>query len=105
MSKREDIMLQVSDFIEEKHLARVYSGCGLSDNKKYRYVLFSLPRNLDGEVRIYGPKFILVRYQTRYGSLPHQDNRVFTSVQDAIQFLQLAFVDFDFDKALAIPTK
>lgn len=105
MSKREDIMLQISDFVEENRLARVYSGTGISEDKKYRYVLFSLPRNLDGEIRIYGPKFILVRYQTRYGSLPHRDNRVFTSVQDAIQFLQKAFIDFDFEEALAIPTK
>jgi len=105
MSKREEIMDQISEFIEENHLARVYSGSGVSSDKKYRYVLFSLPRNLDGEVRIYGPRFILVRYQTRYGSLPHRDNRVFTSAQNAIQFLQKAFVEFKFDEALAIPTK
>lgn len=105
MSVREDIMNEIADFVSDNRLASVYSGCGLSGDKRYRYVLISIPRNLDGEIRIYGPKFILLRYTTRYGSLPHNDNRVFTSKENLIKFLQSAFVDFNFSEALEIPTK
>jgi hypothetical protein len=105
MSKRQELMKEILSFVERNYLASVYGGCGLSEDKKYRYVLISKPRVLDGQIRIYGPKFLLLEYQTRYGSLPHNDRRVFTSPENLIQFLQLAFVDYKFDEALAIPTK
>jgi len=105
MSVREDIMRQIASFVERNYLSSVYSGYGLSKDKKYRYILISKPRVLDGEIRIYGPKFILFSYQTAYRSLPHNDRRVFTSAQDMLNFLQLAFVDGKYDEALAIPTK
>lgn len=105
MSVREDIMRQIASFIERNGLASVYSGFGLSEDKRYRYILMSKPRVLDGEIRIYGPKFILINYQTAYRSLPHNDRRVFTSAEDAIKFIQLAFVDGKYDEALEIPTK
>ena len=105
MSTREDIMRQIASYIERNGLASVYSGYGLSKDKKYRYILISKPRVLDGEIRIYGPKFILISYQTAYRSLPHNDRRVFTSAEDMLKFIQLAFVDGDYENALAIPTK
>ena len=105
MSAREELMKEVLSFVERNYLASVYSGYGLSKDKKYRYILISRPRVLDGEIRIYGEKFLLLKYITGYRSLPHNDNRVFTSTEDLIKFLQLAFVDYKFDEALAIPTK
>jgi hypothetical protein len=105
VSKREEIMNEISDFVSNNRLAGVYSGSGLSKDKKYRYILLSRPRNLDGEIRIYGPAFILLRYTTRYHALPRNDNRVFTSKENLIKFLQLAFVESKYDEALAIPTK
>ena len=105
MSIREDIMNQISEFVSDNYLSSVYSGSGLSKDKRYRYILISKPRVLDGEIRIYGPKFILINYQTAYRSLPHNDRRVFTSAENMINFLQWAFVDGEYDKALEIPTK
>ena len=105
MSKRQEIMNEISDFVSNNRLAGVYSGSGLSEDKRYRYILLSRPRVLDGEVRVYGEKFLLVRFTTKYNSLPRNDNRVFTSKEDMINFLQLAFVDYKFAEALAIPTK
>ena len=103
-SKRESATDIVSDFISFNNLARVYGDTGLSEDKKYRYVLFSLPRTLDGEVRIYNPNFVAVQYQTAFRDLPHRDWRVYKSVDEATEFLRLAFVEFDTDKALEIPT-
>ena len=105
MSIREQITEQISDFVFCNSLATVYSGTDLSSDKRYRYVLISKQRVLDGEIRIYGPKFIYVSYQTAYRGLPGKDVRVFTSVDDALNFLQLAFVEHKFDEAMEIPTK
>ena len=105
MSERERITELVSDFVFCNQLATVYSGTDISKDKKYRYVLISKPRVLDGEVRVYGPKFIYVSYKTAYRDLPHTDRRVFGSVDDALNFLKLAFLDFKFDEAMEVPTK
>ena len=102
---REEITELISDFVFCNSLATVYSGTDIHESKKYRYVLISKPRVLDGEIRIYGPKFIYVSYQAAYRSLPAHDRRVFASVDDALKFLQLAFVDYKFDEALEVPTK
>jgi hypothetical protein len=105
MSEREEITERISDFVFCNSLATVYSGTDLSKDKKYRYVLISKPRVLDGEIRVYGSKFIYVSYQTAYRSLPAKDRRIFTSCDDALNFLQLAFVEYKFDEALEVPTK
>lgn len=82
-------------------------GCleGISRDKRYRYITFSHARTLDGEVRVYGPKYIMIRWQTAYRNLPHEDTLVFDSVDNALDFLRLAFVEHDADTALAIPTR
>lgn len=105
MSKRQELMIEISDFVNENGLAGVYSGFGLSSDKKFRYVLLSKPRILDGEIRIYGPKFLMLRYQTAIRDLPHEDRRVFTSVENLYQFLKYAFIDHKHDEALEVPTK
>lgn len=104
MSKRSDAAQNIANFILENNLAQVYGGESSKDGKCY-VVGFSKARYLDGTVHYYGPKFIRVAYQTQYRALPQRDSRVFTDVQNAKDFLKLAFVDLDFDAALAIPTK
>ena len=105
MSDREDLTERISDFVFCNSLATVYSGTDIDKSKKFRYVLISKPRVLDGVVRVYGSKFIYVSYQTAYRDLPAKDTRIFTSVYDALNFLQLAFVEYKFDEALEVPTK
>ncbi len=105
VSNREEITELISDFVFCNSLATVYSGTDLHESKKYRYILISKPRVLDGEIRVYGPKFIYVSYQTAYRSLPAKDRRIFTSADDALNFLNLAFVEFKFEEALEVPTK
>jgi hypothetical protein len=105
VSLREMAMIKVAEFIEDNRLNRVYSGDGYGADKKYRYVVFNVPRNLDGEVRIYNKNFVYVSYQTRYLDLPHKDRRIFKNVDDAIEFLRLAFVELKFDEAMNVPLK
>jgi len=105
-SAREQLAMRISDFVRDNNLAGVYGGdVTLAASKRYYGILIDRPRNMDGIVKVFSPKFIQVIYQTRYLSLPTSDSRVFTSERDAINFLKFAFVDLDFDKALAITTK
>lgn len=64
-----DFAEEVADWIRESGLARVHGGdvsVGESKNgKKYKSIGFSYPRALDGEIQIYGPKFILVKFDFR----------------------------------------
>ena len=75
------------------------------ESGRYRYILFSKPAVLDGEIKVFGPKFIQVKYQTGIRDLPRGDSRVFSSERDALKFIEQAFVKFDADAALAVPAR
>jgi hypothetical protein len=105
MSERQEIMNRVADFMHKNGMGQVYFDSGLSQCKRYRYVIGARPRVLDVSIRVYGPKFLLIEYQTAYRILPNNDRRVFTSEDDLLNFLYYAFVKLDADKAMAIPTK
>jgi hypothetical protein len=94
MSKREDVTQEIHEFISSKKLNRVYSGFGLSKDKKYRYVLFNIPKYLDGEIRIYNQFFILVKFQTSFRDLPHNGKMIFKSVVETKEFIEKAFLNF-----------
>ena len=62
MSKREEILEDLVKALQEADLDQVYGiDTGLSQDKKYRWATFCRARTLDGEVRVYGPKWILFR--------------------------------------------
>ena len=62
MSKREEILEDLVEALQEADLDQVYGiDTGLSQDKKYRWATFCRARTLDGEVRVYGPKWILFR--------------------------------------------
>lgn len=64
MSKREDILDEVVEALQEADLDQVYGiDTGLSQDKKYRYATFCRARTLDGEVRVYSERYILFRWQ------------------------------------------
>jgi len=60
---------EVAQWIRECGLARINGGrvtAGESKSgKKYKSIEFSYPRAIAGEIQIYGPKFILVKYNFR----------------------------------------
>ena len=107
-SDRQALAERVAAYIVANELNRPFGG----DVSLYRggkvpcYVTaFSQPRVLDGTVSIFAPNFIQVRFNTSYRALPASDSRVFTSEQAALDFLRLAFVERNFEAALAIPTR
>jgi hypothetical protein len=66
---------------------------------------FSKPGHVSGVIKVFGPRFVQIKFQTQIQGLPTQESKVFLSEWDAKQFLKLAFVDQKIDQALAIPTK
>ena len=101
---RLNIMERMVEFCGEHGLNEVY-GVIENDAGQYRSLTFCKSNVLDGDIRIYSPNFIQIRYETAYRDLPHKDSRVFVSETDALQFLKSAFVDLNFAAALAVPVK
>lgn len=96
VSPRQRATGEIYAALEKFDLLRPYGDDrGYSQDKKYRTLLFCRPANLDGEIRVYSPKWILVSWQTRYHNLPHKGQEKFTSVKETIDFLHRAFVKYE----------
>lgn len=104
MSARRELAQRIADFIRDNGMTTPYGG-DVSLQKNYYNVLFSKAAVLDGAVDVWGDKFIQITYETQYRAMPHRGFPVFESEKAAIDFLNKAFVQLDFDAALAIPTK
>jgi hypothetical protein len=73
---------------------------GKGPGSSYRFAI-SLRRNMDGEVRVYGERFIMVDTTG-----PISDGkRVFESEQAAADYIRLRFKEFKAAEALDVPTK
>lgn len=61
-SERALIAERIAEVIRELELTSPFGGdvTPPKDGRRYYAILFSWPRTLDGLVRVYGPKFILV---------------------------------------------
>ena len=106
-STREQAARELGAWIVENDLAQVWASgdATLATDKRSYVVGFCKARTLDGTVQYFGPKFILVRWQTSYRDLPYESSRVFESVENVKKFLKLAFVDLNFDAAMSVPAR
>ena len=104
MSPREETARKLADWINEHRLNNPFGGDVHRDGSgRFYSVLFAYPRYLDGLLRVYGPKFILIEARgpwARFGG-----NRVYDSIENAIAFLQAAFVDHDLEAAERVPIR
>jgi hypothetical protein len=102
MSERSEIAGRLAQFICDNNLANPFGGdVEQSKDKRFYGVLFSVPRILDGYLRVYSPKYILIQCQGRLC----QNDAVYESEADAMKFMKLAFVDHDTNAAYSVPTK
>ena len=62
------------------------------NGKSYYAVSFCIGRILDGSVKIYSPKFILVKWITQFRDMPHTGQQKFDSAEAAITFIKANFV-------------
>ena len=87
-SERENILNKIVEVLHEKGMDEVYGvQTGIADTKKYRYATFCRARTLDGEVKVFGSKFIQIKWQRggKWG------NEVLRSLDEAKEFLQKNF--------------
>lgn len=104
-SPRALIAEAIADFISQNHLNSPFGGTVTrSGDKRHYKVDFSLPANLDGLVRVFSPTYIMVITAGRLA--PNgDDSRIFDSLDIALDFLRLAFVEFKRNEAEMLPTK
>ena len=107
-SERNLVVDRIADWVRANNLAQIYGGEVRQEKglrgKPYS-VGFSIRRDLDGEIKVYSPKFILIKWQTAIRDLPPEESRVFESEGNALNFLDACFVNRDVEKAYAVPYK
>ena len=104
MSARSEAAQKISEKLFEYDLNEVY-GINVGFEGRCYHISFCKARILDGSVRYFGDKFVQVTWQTAIRAMPQNGNAVFTSAENALEFIRLAFVEFDADAAFAIPQK
>ena len=92
MSKREEVAQELADFIIENNLCNPFGGTvnkakNEFTKRTYYSVLFSRPAILDGEVQVYGEKFIRIISFGPAGGPPE----VLRSKEGALNFLKEKF--------------
>ena len=100
-----DIANRLARFIVDVGQAQPYGGEVFEAKvaRPHFTINFSSLHCLDGSVCLYGPQKIIIQYQTNIIGFPPEDNRRFTSEEDALKFLQLAFVELKFKEAFEVP--
>jgi hypothetical protein len=93
MSARSDLADRIAQFCKNIGLDDSYGvSVGQSHVKGKPYVItFCKARSLDGQVTLYGPKFVLVKWQTAFRDMPHTGQEKFDSVEDALDFIHESF--------------
>lgn len=104
MSARQELAQRIANFIIQHGMTIPYGGDVIKSGNHYT-ILFSKAAVLDGSVDVYSSKFIRVVYLTQYRAMPQRGGPVFESETAALDFLNKAFVQHDFDGAMAVPVK
>jgi hypothetical protein len=94
MSKRSDLAAEIAGKLRDLNLDQSY-GVDVGEPTKgqpYYSISFARARYLDGQVRLYGEKFINVQWAGTINSeLPHSGSLVFRTVDDFYKFLDENF--------------
>jgi hypothetical protein len=101
-SERQLIAERVAKYIRKNRWTAPFGGDVHKDRNSYS-ILFAKPATLDGLVRIWGPKFILIECQGRASHGNWQG--VYESEQAAMDFLRLAFAECKWMEATEVPTR
>ncbi len=99
-STRHNIAKKIAQFIRDNELANIHGGDVTlrKEKRTYYYTSFSRPLYLDGGVAVYSEKFVRITWSTSYRSMPSHASVILTA-DKAIDFIRLAFVEFEFEAA------
>jgi hypothetical protein len=101
-SERQLLAERIAKYIRQQKWTAPFGGECNKDGKAYS-ILFAKPRTLDGLVRVWGPKFILIECQ---GPAAHGNWRgCYESEEDAMKFLRLAFQEHKWTEAMEVPIR
>jgi len=103
-SPRADLADRIARFINDYRLNNPFGGdvtIGGEGRRKYRAILFAIPRSLDGLVRVYSPSFILVETSGPRGDGQH----VFESEENVIDYIRKRWVENDPEGADEVPRR
>jgi hypothetical protein len=94
MSARSDLADSIAEQLIDLDLNDAYGvNVGQSHVKGKPYVIsFCKARVLDAQVTLYGPKFVLVKWQTAFRDMQRDGQEKFDSVADAMSFIKTSFV-------------
>jgi hypothetical protein len=104
MSARSEAADQIAIKLTDLGLNEVY-GCIAGLRGRFYDITFCKARVTDGSIHYYSDKFVQVKWQTAYRDMQRNGSAVFESVDNALDFVRLAFAEYDVDAAFAIPQK
>lgn len=108
-SIRQQLAQEFIEFFQANEMCSPYGAhCELSPDSRYRMVMFCVPNLYEGEVRIFGQKFFLVVWNSVHpleGTDETSGAFCYHTVEDALRFIELAFVVGDMKGALAVPRR
>lgn len=103
LSERARLAQAIAEFVLDQRFGGPYGGDVVKRGRFYS-IGFSVNALLDGEVRVYGTKFIQVIARGRLALSAAGDSYVFDTEENAKRFIQAAYVAHDRETALAVPT-
>lgn len=92
-SARHEAAIRIAEAAKACGLAEVYAG-GVeppSEGRNFYSVSLCRARTVDGSIRVYGPTFITVWYETSIRHLPRTEKTTLRSAEQAVEFLQSRF--------------
>ena len=104
MSARSEAANAIAEKLVELGLDEVY-GCDVGFQGRSYQITFCKARITDGCINYYGTKFVQVKWQTASRSMQRNGSAVFESVENALDFVRLAFAEYNTDAAFEIPQK
>lgn len=97
----------VAEFIRGKNLAGPKGGVSERDpNGKYYGVRFASAKfHADGEIRVYGPDYLIVFWRGRVPGLDGEGRRLLGSAEEMMAFLTLSMIEGRGVEAMQIPER
>ena len=106
MNDRKEVAERIASFIRDNHLDMAGGYGGFVTFHKNHFVIdFAKIGTLTGKVRVYGPRFIQLTFETSGRQLPKRCSKIFASEANVVDFIDKAFITQDIDRAMAIPVR
>lgn len=105
MSERSELAHRLAKIVNDHGMNNPFGGdVAQSGDKRYYDFLFSYPATLDGYVRVYGPRFILIQARGKLAPGGGDWSEAYDSEENAARVLTL-IAEYKPGEAAEVPTK